>query len=494
MFDFDSPAVSPAWILRGLFRYPFRWLLPTVLVASAAGAYARFRPDTWQASQPVMVRNEAVANWEGPGKFRQEDEMKLFQETILELARGRTVLRSAAQAVGPPDDFNGGEWPDELAIEGAREALSLAPPQGAEFGSTEIFYLRFKDQDPARAERFVAEIYAALRQEVGRLRSARAGAMRIELEDRVRLAQEALESSTELLATLERKVGDDLSELRMLHQSPAGDGDSNRTLVNARSELLKTRESLAIQEELARVLKAAQTNPDSLLSAPGALVETQPTLKRLKDGLADARLKTSVLLGALTEDHPQAQAARRAEQTIHETMVEQIQVALASVESDQRLTGERIKSLENSIAESSARLARLADVRASYSNLATEVDERRGRLARAEQSLADVTASQGAAASASLMSAVDDPRVGARPMGPGRKTIAAIGVLGGLVLGLGLWFLTIPAPGGTPSPRDGLWTGSSGESIGLTEAKSGTKPANPTKVTRQPALVKQGPS
>ena len=67
--------------------------------AAAATFYAAVRRPTWNATQALIVRNRASAGEEGlPGKFRQPEEMKTFQETIVELARSRGVLESALKA------------------------------------------------------------------------------------------------------------------------------------------------------------------------------------------------------------------------------------------------------------------------------------------------------------------------------------------------------------------------------------------------------------
>ena len=44
-----------------------------------------------------------------------------------------------------------------------------------------------------------------------------------------------------------------------------------------------------------------------------------------------------------------------------------------------------------------------------------------------------------------LIAAIDDPTTGTRPVGPGRTTIALAGLLGGVVIGAGVLFLSLPA-------------------------------------------------
>ena len=81
-------------------------------------------------------------------------------------------------------------------------------------------------------------------------------------------------------------------------------------------------------------------------------------------------------------------------------------------------------------------------------------------LERAEQNLAEARAARASAKAASLISRIDAPDAGIRPVGPGRITIALCGVLGGLLTGFGLVFLTVPvnttiAAPATPAIEDG---------------------------------------
>ena len=138
-------------VFQLLKTYPLRWLLPTVAIAIAAFFYARSRPAMWEASQALIVRDEA-AGTDHLGKFHIVDDMKTVQETILELAKGRSVLSSALESVGPPMGRpNATPWPSDLDIAALQGAMKLSPPKGAEFGKTEVFYLQVQNADRDRA-------------------------------------------------------------------------------------------------------------------------------------------------------------------------------------------------------------------------------------------------------------------------------------------------------------------------------------------------------
>ena len=71
---------------------------PAALVAIVAAVYALASQPTWQASQALILRNEAAAGESGLGKFNRADEMKTVQETILE--PGQEPRRLACRAGG----------------------------------------------------------------------------------------------------------------------------------------------------------------------------------------------------------------------------------------------------------------------------------------------------------------------------------------------------------------------------------------------------------
>ena len=99
-----SNTLSPSQLLHLLRRHVLLWLLPAVAIAAAVGVYAAVHQATWEASQALIVRNEASGAEKGPGKFSYPEEMKTVQETILEVVRSRSVLEAALREVGPPAD------------------------------------------------------------------------------------------------------------------------------------------------------------------------------------------------------------------------------------------------------------------------------------------------------------------------------------------------------------------------------------------------------
>lgn len=444
--------VTPGQFVSILASHPRRWLAPALVVAVFAAAYALVRPATWEASQALIVRNEATGSEASPGKFRHSEDMKTVQETILELAGSRTVLVEALRDVGPPADRAPANeaWPGDRDVDRLRKSLKLEPPKGAEFGSTEIFYLRARDRSRPRAVALVAAICDQLEARFQQLRDTKAQSMIDELVKAVNLAREDLDESTAQLREIEQQVGSDLAELRGLQEWGSGDGQLGRTITEIRNELRDAQAAEKSSGELLILLRAAQEDPSRLVATPNRLLEAQPALKRLKDGLVDAQLRTAELRGRMSDVHPLVMAARESEQQVSRHLHNELATAISGADLDLRLNGDRIALLEDRLDAATGRLDRLAALRADYANLAAETRNRTGLLERAEEKLAEARVSQATAKAASLIGRVDAPEAGTDPVGPRRAMIVLVGLVGGLLAGLGTVLLTVdlvpPAP------------------------------------------------
>ncbi len=482
----SSPRQSvlyPKDIVRVLITRAPWWVIPTVVVAVLAAAYASVRPATWEASQALMVRNEAVNNRGGLGKFNHSDELKGIQETMLEVVRSRGVLKAALEEVGPPADFDGdpAAWPSDRNVAGLRGSINLTPPKGAEFGSTEVFYLKVKDGDRERAAKLSEVLSDKLQSHYQQLRDAKAQSMVDELADTVRLAKDDLDESTARLTEMEKQVGSDLAELRALADSGNGDSTLRRTISEIRGEIRQARAAEAGNRQLLSVLREAQTDPGRLVAAPSSLLASQPALRRLKEGLIDAQIKTAGLRGRMTDEHPLVRSARECEEEIGRHLHSELAIAVRGLEIEFRLSAERLAMLDGRLTEATGRLEKLAVLRADYSNRVAETANRTRLVEQAEQNLAEARASVAAAKAASLISRLDTPDTGTSPVGASRAMIVLAGIVGGLVTGFGLLFLTVQ-PAKVTAPEPSL---SSAQPI-----EPAAEPSEPPRL--QPARTQQG--
>jgi succinoglycan biosynthesis transport protein ExoP len=449
------PFANPKEVLHALKIHWRLWLLPALAVSLAAIGFALLKSDTWEASQALIVRNDASNNERGPGKFAQVEEMKTVQETLLELSRSRGVLEAALTQVGPPEKKNSllqsfssstdsAAWPTARDVDEFRKQIKLVPPKGAEFGKTEVFYLTVRDPDRGRATALCKVLCRHLQTRFQQLRDAKARSMVAELVKTVSLAKADQAESTRRLAESETRIGGDLAELRAMQDIGAGDSALRRNKEETQNLLREAKTSAKGLGELLAVLRAAQQDPGRLVATPNRLLESQPALRRLKDGLVDAQLVTATMMGGMTAEHPRVKAALEAEREIVKRLQAELPVAVRGIEVELKMNADRQILLKEQIARTEKRLNRLADIRAEYESQTAENKHRTLLAERAEQNLAEARAAEAGAKAASLVSRIDAPDTGSKPVGPGRTTIAAGGLIGGLIVGLGLFFFLLP--------------------------------------------------
>ncbi len=443
----QQPVSSPHEVARLLVVHAKRWLVPTVVVGLLAAAYAVVRAPTWEASQALIVRNEAASSQEALGRFRHTDEMKTVQETILELVKSRGVLTRALGDVGPPADYRKDQaaWPTPRDVARLRKNLELVPPKGAEFGKTEVFYLRVRSKDRARAVALATAIVEDLKTRFQQLLDDRAASVINELEKGVVLAEADLNESTGRLTELEKSVGSDLAELRILHESPASASDLRQEVVAVENELRAAKTDRRGKAELLSLLRAASSDPSRMEALPNRLLESHATLRRLSEGLSAARLETSDLLGKMTASHPLVQAAMAEQSEVLRSLNGELKNAIQIAEVELRLADARVESLQGQLADMRVRFDRLAGLRTRYANLIAETQNRTDLLRSARRTLADARANQAAAQTASLIAQIDLPDTGTHPVGLSRSMIVLTGLAGGLLAGLGVVLLTVPA-------------------------------------------------
>ncbi len=445
------PAQAPiaAELARLFLRYPIRWIAPALLCAVGATAYACLKPATWEASLTLAVRAEASGNSLTPGQFRDLSAMKTLQETLLEIAKSRGVLTEALRAVGPPPNaalVAGTAWPTPQDVDDFSDALKIVPPKGTEFGSTEVFYLKVQDKSADRACALAGAVADQMLSRFAKMRDDKAGSMVQELGKAVDISRAQRDESVRELGSFESRVGGDLAELRSLEQVGSGDGGVRKLTIELESELRQAEQAVRNLRELLDLLEPAQSEPTRLLATPNRLLESQPSLRRLKEGLVDAQLRTSQLLGNMSTQHPLVRAAIDAEGEVRSRLHAELTAAVTGIETELGPAEALVNDRQARLTKARARLDYLASLRAEYSSLNAETQSRTRQLEQAEKQLVDARAAQAGAAATSLVSRIDSPTAGSRPLGPGKSTIVGAGCCGGLLLGAGLLLLTVTPP------------------------------------------------
>lgn len=419
----------------------WKWLAAsTAAFTMVSLAYALLKPDTYNARQPLIVRDEGYGHISKLGEFSSVDAMQTAQETILEVAKHPSVLRAALMDVGPPRKKRA-DWPSPETVAGFAHAVRVSAPGGAQFGRTEMIYLTVKAESPERAVALASSISDHLIERMKRLRQQKYDSILEELQNTTDLARTELARTTNELKAFESALGSDLAELRMSLNSGQGQSHLRVALTELDADLRRARaHQQAARNEITQ-LREGQKNPELLITLPNNALDSQPTLRRLKESLVEAQVTTAQLTGQLSHNHPRLQAAMAAEQKLKRQLISELQTAIKSREMELRNIQQKIVSLEKQRDEVDRDLAELSTQHTRYANLLAQLDQRNTFLKDAESDLASARASMLSSAQISLIQKVDQPIPSVHPLGPGKLVILLAGVFAGAMTGIGIIYI-----------------------------------------------------
>jgi uncharacterized protein involved in exopolysaccharide biosynthesis len=276
------------------------------------------------------------------------------------------------------------------------------------------------------------------------LRDQYAQSIITELAHKKSLAESELEKATQELSQFEQSLGSDLGEMRALAETNVGLSSLASQVNEIKTELRQLESILATQQDLLGLLNRVGQNTAALIATPNQLLESQPALRRLKEGLVEAQLRTARLQGGMTADHPRVQAALLNEKNVRSQLHSEVALAINSTEADLAITNKKIAALNGKLDEIKTRRAALAAQRGSYLNLISEVAQCRDQVREARMALSEANGRQEAARAVSLITRLDNATTGSSPVGPGRAQIVLGSTLGGLCIGLSLVYLIAP--------------------------------------------------
>jgi uncharacterized protein involved in exopolysaccharide biosynthesis len=418
------------------------WLVTTAVTTALGFAYVTFyKEDVWVASQALIVRDEIGGTLNRQGRFDNKESLKAALDTILEIARNPQVVQQALTTQLPA----GAEPLTEKDINGfIGNQLTVRSPKGSEFGTTEIFYVDVRHNDKQQAVELNKAMCVSLEKRLQDIRMSRYDGIERELEYALDIAKEQRTIATEQLKKIENDVGDNLTDLRSLTDSPSAGGTAKLQLDQLTSERRQV-EVLhrQLQEDL-RFLQALERAPSRVLVAPSNILNSQPGLKRLCEGLVDSQIQELQLSGRYTDAHPAIRAAKIAREAIREQLGTELKVARVALETEINVSEQRINSLGEQIKQSQNRIAELANIRADYANILGEVRNRSTIIEQIEKDLAVAEANRRAAGQSSLVTRIDAPVLSDKPIGPGTKTILLAAMMAGFLSGIGLILLFAP--------------------------------------------------
>ncbi|HMO13462.1 MAG TPA: hypothetical protein PKD64_02400 [Pirellulaceae bacterium] len=412
------------------------WLAPVLACTFISLVYALLGPRSYVATQAFVVRDD-MAKTNSPGRFDSLDSMKTAQETIVRVTKSINVVRKTLERLGDSTDMK--------SIETLQNAISFNAPDGAEFGKTEILLLRVKDRNRDKSVQIVSILFEELEQELRTLRKNRAASM----EQEMKLASEFAKNEWDVIASelskIEAELGVDLIDLRSMNEAFANQGTLAKQLDQVRSEVRPAAVTSAMLREQLAILERAQHNPNEILATPNELLEAQPALRRLKDGLIDAQLRLAKLSGDYTADHRKTVAAQRAVDDVSKKIRQELDAAVDGLKIQVGIANTRLRNLETNERELVNRLNELANLRVDYGKLVDDYQQRRENYRRTLEQYALAKAAHVSASQVDLIQRSEEAYVGSRASGPGKTSLVAGGILAGLAIGVGLILLFTPS-------------------------------------------------
>lgn len=378
--------------------------------------------------------------------------MKTAQETILHIAREPAVIRQALESIGPPpgkpDNWLEGESGIEI-VEDTRDAISIVAPNGAEFGKTEVIVLQVKAQSRERAGQLVTALLDATEANLREMRARRLESMELELKESLDLAEEDYKLFANQLKELEQEIGTDLPTLLNMINDSNASNDFQISLENLRTAKRTAQAQLDVTVQHLNGLRASLDSPESLVATPNELLEAQPALRRLKEGLIDLQLELSEASGLFHDAHPSIAKAKFAIGEAKRQIHEELRVAIRGLESQQAIQQKQIQRLVDEEKQQQERLVRLTNNRAIYATLVSQAKTRNAEHAKTRAEYSEIKSLGEAAKTVNLMTRLEEPFVSSKPLGLGRTSILGSGMFGGILIGLGL-VLFFSAPSSLP--------------------------------------------
>lgn len=425
-----------------LFQWSPLWLATTATTTALGLAYITLvKEDLWVASQAMIVRDEMGGTLNRQGRFDNKESLKGALDTILEIARNPQVVQIALQSQQSSESeaISEGKINDFI-----RGQLTVRSPKGSEYGTTEIFYIDVRDNEKPRAVALNQAICTALEKRLQEIRMSRYEGIERELEYALDIAKEQRSVSTEQLKKIESQAGENLLDLRSLTDSLSAGGTSKAILDQLSSERRQVEVQKRQQQEDLRFLKTLEDDPARVLVAPSTVLNSQPGLKRMCEGLVDSQLQELQLSGRYTNAHPAVQAAKISAESIRQQLGSELKLARAALETEIYVSEQRIVLLDEQIKQSQQRITELADIRADYANILGEVRNRSEIVEQIEKDLAIAEANRRAAGQTSLVARIDSPVLSDKPVGPGNTTLLLASIVTGFLSGIGLILLLAP--------------------------------------------------
>lgn len=421
------------FMIQTLLQHPVRTSLAAgIAVFVAAAAYGVFMPSQWEVTQPLVVRAEALEGSSLPGRFDSDQQRRQILDTLVAVLQSRSVLETALREVGPGVVSNRA-FPRATDVERLQRSVRVVPPSDTDFGTTDLIYLKVRDSQPERAVRLTQTLLKQADRQLRGVLLAKAQATLEELTQAEQNARDGLQTLTQQLQAIETQLGLDGLTLRS-YEEKLDETSLRAPLDDLDDQLADLESEIMTEDELIRLLHETITSPEALSAIPSKLLERYPALSHFQEALRQAEVKLIELRGQYADEHPAMIAARFAFTDLTNRIREEIPAVIQTIENEQRVKLAQKNLLDQRRQAEQSRLAAILAVLPRYRELTARLRSQSDAVRAAQQRLVVARAAVAAAQSAQLITPIEPPRTGNHPVGPGKMTVVAGGMVSAVFL------------------------------------------------------------
>ena len=415
-----------------------RIILASVIICSVLSLlFAIQAKKKWQASQTMVLRDDLLGESFKPGRFPSQETLKNAQETLLHIAKKSEVIREALRLTHPVQAAKQ-DWPSDHLVDSTRDQISLVAPNGSEFGKTDVVIFNVKQNSPDSAKKFAQAMAEQIEHHIRIFRSDLLRSMEQELTLQYQQAKVEFEQVAEPVRKLVESTGTDLESLKSFKDTGSGGNEMQRVLENLKSEKRRALTQAQMAAKQLELLAEAKFQPEAAFARNNELMQSQPSLKRLADGLNDAKLTYNNLAGTFLSEHPRLKAAEQAIANTKQQIASEISLIESALTTQLELARDQIAFFANEEKNYETRMLSVNEKRVDFQQLTNDLTQRLEAMGKQQTMLSEIQSLANTADRVSLVAIVGEPELATNPIGLSKSLIILLGTIGGFFLGLGI--------------------------------------------------------
>jgi uncharacterized protein involved in exopolysaccharide biosynthesis len=443
----QTPPVSLRELASTLFIYKGTILSLTLLFCAGAAVVSWLQPEVFEASVQIWAQDQSPG-LRGSSSYPNDSaaRVKMALTNVREVIFSRRVLESALEQCGMlnpalGDTNSTAQAERDGLVRWLSKSIRLEAPKGTDFGSSQIFFIRLRDRDAARAPQLLSAVLDSFRKRYEQLSAEQAQHLLHETSLQVTKSREKLEIAAREFDDCVISLEGGLAELNSMGGSAGGESELRRSLVQLNERLVPAEADLKVQQAFLEQLQKAQDDSNEFVNVPGTLIREYPSLEQAVRDLGTARSQLDAVAARLTPENPQYQSNEEHLHLVEQSYGQEVIRAMSAIQREIEAKFEAVTFMRSQKNIYLVRIAELTNRYVEFDGLRQELAQCRTIVADAEKRRSDAAHALLTAAQETLFATLDGPRTSTNPVSPQRKLNVAVGTLLGLITGIGMAFL-----------------------------------------------------